>query len=75
MAMFARLYKIATQTGGALPVYMLLVSQELILLGADPADAGILVLIIPGIKTLFYIVASGSCLATYLLFRGRWARD
>jgi uncharacterized membrane protein YbhN (UPF0104 family) len=59
---------------GALPVYMLLVSQALILLGADPVEAGILVLIIPGIQTLFYLVAGGSCFAIYLLFRGRWAR-
>jgi hypothetical protein len=59
---------------GALPVYMLLVSQALILLGADPVEAGILVLIIPGIQTLFYLVAGGSCFAIYLLFRGRWAK-
>jgi uncharacterized membrane protein YbhN (UPF0104 family) len=59
---------------GALPVYMLLVSQALILLGADSVEAGILVLIIPGIQTLFYLVAGGSCFAIYLLFRGRWAK-
>lgn len=59
---------------GALPVYMLLVSQALILLGSDPAEAGILVLIIPGIQTLFYLVAGGSCFAIYLLFRGKWSR-
>jgi uncharacterized membrane protein YbhN (UPF0104 family) len=59
---------------GALPVYMLLVSQALILLGADPTEAGILVLIIPGIQTLFYLVAGGGCFAVYLLFRGKWAR-
>lgn len=60
---------------GALPVYMLLVSQALILMGANPTEAGILVLIIPGIQTLFYLVAGGSCFAIYLLFRGRWAKD
>jgi hypothetical protein len=53
---------------------MLLVSQALILLGADSVEAGILVLIIPGIQTLFYLVAGGSCFAIYLLFRGRWAK-
>ncbi len=59
---------------GALPVYMLLVSQALVLMGADPTEAGILVLIIPGIQTLFYLVAGGGCFAIYLLFRGKWAR-
>lgn len=60
---------------GALPLYMLLVSQALVLLGANPTDAGVLVLIIPGIQTLFYLVAGGGCFAIYLLFRARLAKS
>lgn len=54
---------------GSLPAYIFLVSKALVLLGADKNEADALVLIIPGIQTLFYIFAGGGCFAAYLLFR------
>lgn len=56
---------------GSLPAYIFLVSKALLLLGADVNEAAALVLIIPGIQTLFYIVAGGGCFAFYLLLRNR----
>lgn len=56
---------------GALPAYIFLVSNALVLLGVDATDAATLVLVIPGIQTLFYIVCGGSCFALYLLVRAR----
>jgi len=56
---------------GSLPAYIFLVSKALVLLGADKNEADALVLIIPGIQTLFYIIAGGGCFAAYLLMRAR----
>lgn len=60
---------------GALPAYIFLVSKALVLLGADVGEAEALVLIIPGIQTLFYIVVGGGCFVFYLLLRnrGQWS--